>query len=359
MNLKLTASDIIHAIGQLPKDQSYNYVNETTSSKIKIKDIVYPEGPISIQRYDPRKQKVLSNAMTTSISTEMIWRVANAFVPNLPINLDRVLGGSYNTRSALEALLAHTPEFYFCFPGRIEVKNSTPKIKHGHKHLLWRPDMPHEIGKILQTKTEIVISEIPSADAIYDSVKLPDLHGDEALTIDTKRRHAQIQIALMLIGKQLGSKIWIAHNDKAIEYKGVKLGEMQGVIASLNDVQLLKAYEKAITAARMIDVIWFRNSKFMPAVFEIEHSTGVISGLSRMKNFQDAIPRFESRWVIVGPDDLREKVLKESNKEQFNSLKACYFSYSAVEELFSLCQRRKIKGVSDEFLDSFMEPCLN
>ena len=49
----------------------------------------------------------------------MIWRVANAISEGEPINFDRVLGGSYNTRSVLESLLASTPEFYYCYPGRI------------------------------------------------------------------------------------------------------------------------------------------------------------------------------------------------------------------------------------------------
>jgi len=33
-----------------------------------------------------------------------------------------------------------------------------------------------------------------------------------------------------------------------------------------------------------------------------------------------------------------------------------YFTYLAVEELIALCQRRKLIGVTEEFLDSFMEP---
>jgi type II restriction enzyme len=42
----------------------------------------------------------------------------------------------------------------------------------------------------------------------------------------------------------------------------------------------------------------------------------------------------------------------------FKDLETKYFPYSAVEELYALCQRRKIKGISEEFLDCFMEPVL-
>ena len=355
--MKITASDFVHAIGRLPKNRSYNYINPKTRTKIIVVDVGYPEGPIRIKRYNPSSGKGIDEAKEDSISYEMLWRVANAFIPNYPLQIDRILGASYNTRAALETLLAHTPEFYFCYPGRIEIIKSSSKIKQGHKHLMWCPDNPHEEGIMLETKTGIVISEIPSNELIYDSLMLPEPIENE-FDIEIKRRHAQIQLALLMIGKQLGSLVWVAQNDKNIEYKGEKIGEMEGVIPSLGNLKLLSAYSTAQRAALLIDVIWFRNNRFMPAVFEIEHTTGVTSGLSRMKYFQDAIPPIETRWVIVAPDEMRDKVFTEANKSQFKSLNADFFSYSGVEELYSLCQRRKIKGVTDEFLNSFMEPCI-
>ena len=94
----------------------------------------------------------------------------------------------------------------------------------------------------------------------------------------------------------------------------------------------------------------------MPAVMEIEHTTGITSGLTRMRGLQDALPeRFPTRYVIVAPDEDREKAVREINRPQFRSLQAKYFPYSAVEELYALCQRRKIRGVTEEFLDCYME----
>ena len=94
----------------------------------------------------------------------------------------------------------------------------------------------------------------------------------------------------------------------------------------------------------------------MPAVMEVEHTTGVTSGLSRMLNFKQNFPPYPTRYVIVAPDEDREKVIKESNKEQFRALNTKFFPYSAVEELYALCQKRRIRGVSEEFLDCYMEP---
>ena len=360
--IKVTASDIVSAVSHLPKNQSYHYIHERTKGQIEIVDVVRAEGPIVIKRYDPSKGGISANAKAESISTQMIWRVANALLPYQPVNFDRVLAGSYNTRSVLEALLVHTPQFYSCNPGRIENINGSSKIKEGHKHVIWCPDEPHRSGILAFKDVDIVISEMPNIDAYYDALTIPDnllVDADDPLAgkidIDVKRRHAQIQIALITIGKQLGFRTWVAQNDKGIIYKDHKIGEMDGVISSLRDERLISSFDGAVKAAHLIDCIWFKNGRLMPAVMEIEHTTGITSGLTRMKGLQDALPPFPTRYVIVAPDEDREKVVREISRPQFQSLKARYFPYSSVEELYALCQRRKLRGITEEFLDGYME----
>lgn len=352
---RLTAGNLVSFINQLNKDVAYNYINPKNKGLIRIVGVDLPEGPIRIRRWIPSKGKIEENAKIESISTEMIWRIANYFQIDQPINVDRIFGGSYNTRSVLETLIAHCPEFYYCYPGRIENKGGETTTKHGHKHLVWKPSQPHQLGKLIRTDTNIVISEMPAIDAYYDSLVLPISTEPQELNIEQKRRHAQIQIALYFIGRQLNFKTWIALNDRGIIYQDKPIAEYEGVIGSLRDVQLMKAYDEAIQAALLIDCIWFQNGRLMPAVLEVEHSTGVTSGLTRMKNFMDKFPPFPTRYVIVAPDELRSKVFKEGIKPQFKELETKFFPYSAVEELYALCQKRKIRGVSEEFLDSFME----
>lgn len=356
---KLTASNIVAFINQLDKKATYNYLNPKNKGVIQIVEVELPEGPIRIKRWNPSKGESAVKEKIEPISIELIWRIANAFSANQPINFDRVLGGSYNTRSVLEALLAHTPQFQFCYPGRIETTGGNPTIKRGHKHLMWTPDEPHKKGVVKETKTEIVISEVPNLEAFYDALVVSSDDKKNEIDINVQRRHAQIQIALYHIGLQLGFRTWIAQNDKGILYQNKKLGEFDGIIVSLKDEKLMSAYDDAIRAALLIDCIWFKNGKLMPAVMEVEHSTGVTSGLSRMKNFKDKFPPFPTRYVIVAPDEDRDKVIKESNKPQFNDLDTRFFPYSAVEELYALCQKRKLRGVTEEFLDCYMEKILN
>lgn len=356
---KLTAGNLVSLIDKLPKNRAYDYHNAKTKTKIEIVDVRKPEGPILIKRYDTSKGQTVNSVKPVSISMQMLWRVANAFVEQAPVNLDRVLGGSYNTRSALESLILHTSEFYVCHPGRIENIGSQTKIQSGHKHILWLPNKPHSIGAIYEEKTGVVISEV-TTQVIYDSLQLPKSIVGHGITIEMQRRHAQIQVALIMIGQQLGFRTWVAHNDKGIVYNGKKIGEMDTVISNLYDEKLLQAYSDGAKAAILIDCIWFKNGKFMPAVIEIEHSTGVTSGLTRMKNFYDHIPPLKNiRWVIVAADEDRKKVLQEASKPQFLDMNVQFMPYSAVEELFSLCERRKIHGITDDFLDCFMEPTLS
>ncbi|WP_295649399.1 hypothetical protein [uncultured Mucilaginibacter sp.] len=356
---KLTASNLVAFINQLDKKSAFNYLNPKNKGLIQIKTIDSAEGPIKFIRWNPTKGETSANRKVESISTEMIWRIANAPTPNHPVNIDRILGASYNTRSVFEALLANTSQFNFCYPGRIESMNGVSKVKNGHKHIVWSPENPHTNGVTNKVNTNIVISEVPTLEAVYDSLVLPEPKSLSKFNIALDRRHAQIQVALYFIGHQLNFRTWIAQNDKGIQYQNKKIGEFDGVISSLRDEKLMSAYEDAIKAALLIDCIWFKNGKLMPAVMEVEHSTGVTSGLSRMKNFKDKFPPFPTRYVIVAPDEDRSKVIHEANKPQFHDLKTLFFPYSAVEELYALCQKRKIRGVTEDFLDCYMEPVLS
>lgn len=351
--MRLTASNVVKAINGLPKDQWYEYINPKNKGKIKVISVTFPEGPITIQRS--------TKDASESISANMIWRLANAIEEGVPVNVDRVFGGSYNTRSVLESLLVHTPEFYWCQPGRIELNNSTQEIKKGHKHLIWRPSELHQNAVLSKFETDLVVSEIPTTSAVYDALNIPSVLNQAINDIDVQRRHLQIQIALAVIGNQLGFRTWIARNDQGITYGNKKVGEIDGVVADLQQEKLITVVDGAVKAAMHIDCIWFRNGKFLPAVIEVEHSTGVTSGLTRMKGLYDQLPPFPTRWVIVAPDEDRNKVVTEANKSQFKDLNAMFFPYSAVEELYALCQRRNLsnKAVNEEFLDCYMEPCLH
>ena len=354
---RYTAHDIVGAISLLPRNKDYGYINPHTPGKIRIDDVIMFSGPVHIRRWNPGKGQSYSLAKTESISAEMIGRVSNALYPGEPFNIDRILGASYNTRSVLETLIALTPEFYYCYPGRIKDVGGVSTVEHGHKHLIWLPDEPHAPGILAEKKVAgMEISEIPARSVMYEGLVMPEnIFAGGMSDIETARRHTQIQIALYIIGYQLGFQTWIARNDRGINYKGKPFAEHPGIIAGLDSQNIISAFPGASEAANFIDCIWFDGCRFMPAVIEVEHTTGITSGLTRMKGLQDKIPAVKTRYVIAAPDSEREKVMREANREQFSSLDARYFSYSSIEELYYICVRRNLRGVTHEFLDCYME----
>lgn len=348
-----TVANLVKSLGRLRKDVWFDYVNIRTVTQVRIADVVYPEGPIYLERKSGDK------ISETQLSSAMLRRVANYLEEGIPMNLDRVLGASYNTRSALESLMAHTPEFYWCLPGRIEKTETGEVVKRGHKHLIWLPKSPHRAGVMAEhaLANQMAISELPVQTIVYEALSFPEA-GLSAADIDEKRRHIQIQILLAYIGCHLGFRTWIANNDRNHLVQGKRISDIEGVIESLKGEKVLQSYSEAIRDALLIDCIWFKNGRLMPAVIEVEHSTGVTSGLTRMKRFQDSGPALaDIRWVIAGPDESRAEVIRKSTVPQFESLKTKFFPYSAIEELYDLCRRRRVSNdsITEKFLDGFME----
>lgn len=357
--MRLTAENLVREISNLPRDREYNYIHSKTPTRVVICNVHLPEGPIEFKRYTPGQKKTLENARVESISVQMIWRLANSIMPGKPVNVDRIFTGSYNSRSVLETLVAHTPLFHWCKPGRIEQLNTLTSVRPGHKHLIYLPNEPHENAQLAFKDVDMQISEIV-VDAVYEETITLDVQDpDRTVDIEQDRRHARIQIALIKIGQQLGFRTWVASNDRHVKYGEKRLAEMDAVIDKLQTEQVLQAYPNAAKAADLIDCIWFKNGRLMPAVMEVEHSTGVTSGLTRMKGFYDIAPAIRDiRWTIVAPDELRTKVITQANLPQFREMDTRFFPYSAVDELYSLCHRRKPEGVTDKFLDCFMEKCV-
>ena len=347
-----TAEDICRAIAALDDKKLYGYVNENTHGEIQIIQVKRPQGPIVFRRRKVGKPW----GKKERIGTKMLWRLANALGTGIPVNVDRVFAGSYNTRSVLEALVAHTSEIYTCLPGRLENIGGNIKIKRGHKHILFDPEVPHAHGEISfrDLGENFVISEVPTAENSYDVAPPP---GGE-LPPDIARRHSQIQVALAEIGRALSLRTWVAVEDHGIQYEGRNILQFPFIVQDLAAERVLSGFPKAIDVGKHIDCLQFNGG--LPFVFEVEHTTGVTSGLTRMLNFHEQAPHLATDFIIVAPDEDRTLVMDRSNHEQFRELDPWYLPYSKVEQLYSLSRKHSgtIKGVNKSFLFNYMEKCL-
>lgn len=128
--MNLTIEHILDLIEKLPANKSFDYVSGG-ETKAKL---------VSVDRENVKVDIARLNADGTeknaSMTTDILNTLSRSIKENEPFKFDNVLNGSGNVRSTMEAIFAHTTEFYAC------------KIDNV-KHLIWVPRIPHEIGKIV------------------------------------------------------------------------------------------------------------------------------------------------------------------------------------------------------------------
>lgn len=347
---KLTAADLINQISQLSIGKVYEYISGKT--KISITAITKPEGPIRFKNYNTNNKEI----RVGNISPQMLAKMALVCStrPNFPLHIDRIYSAGGNSRSALETLLAYTPHFFTCHPERVDAYSG--ETLRNLKHIMWCPEEVHPLGVITEKEYHEIITEIEIG-IDFGNIHIHQSNLDtEFQNIEAKRTHTQMQIALLEIGNALNFRTWIAKNDRSIQIGNTIFGKLNGVIQSLDEVNIL--YEQEIKdAASFIDCIWFTaDGRRIPAVIEIEHSTGVTSGLTRMRKFRDIFPSLTTTFAVVAPNQLRNKIVSESNHQIFRDLDIRFMPYTTVRELYGLIQKYILKDVVDyKFINPFME----
>jgi type II restriction enzyme len=350
---RVSTEDLVRMIKSLKREKNYSYLNPKTHGYIQIVDIAMPLGPIRFKRINPSKGESPSTKKTEMISRGLLARTAAAIVAGEPLNIDRVVGASYNARAVLEALLAHTPCFYYCYPGRFDAKSKGKLVKRGHKHLIYDPERPHQAGEVAKIDVDVVIAE---HFFIQEAVTVPT--GGIPKTesqLQELRAHIHIQNALRIIGLALNYRTYIAKDNQGVLIQDKPFASLEGVVTDIGRNTLISANGAAAVAGRLLDCVWFQNCSLMPAVFEVEHTTGITSGLTRMLNFWHHVKGVKTQWVVVAPDEDRSKALSEILKPQFRSLEASFMPYSNVEMLLMLAKKGKLKGITQQFLDGWME----
>jgi len=353
--MEVTPEEIVSAIGQLDRKRLYPYARTSNKNMIRIVDVALPCGPIRAERVGPKVNGRRRTKKEISISANSIATLAAALSRGRPVSVEAVFFGSGSSRSVLESLVVHSPNG-FLVPMAVETGDGRKRsVVRKVKHTAWLKEVSHPPGVIGRLESGSLVlepdveGELPAA-AETETV----LPADSSLT-----RHAQVQEALILFGSKLGAPVWIARNDHGISGGLGRLGDREGVLkaAELADVPFLRGKE-AMDSITHVDCAWLTPDRYMlEAAFEIEHSTGITSGLTRLQRLWFAMPesiRPRVRWTIVAADSDRDKACQIARREQFRALDAWFLPYSGVEDFRQLCLRRGMKGASCEFLENFM-----
>jgi len=128
--MNLTIEHILNLIEMLPANKPLDYVSGG-ETKAKLVSVDKGNAKVDIARLNAD-----GTEKNASMTTDILNTLSRSIKENEPFKFDNVLNGSGNVRSTMEAIFAHTMEFYAC------------KIDNV-KHLIWVPRIPHEIGKIV------------------------------------------------------------------------------------------------------------------------------------------------------------------------------------------------------------------
>ena len=125
--------------------------------------------------------------------------------------------------------------------------------------------------------------------------------------------HCQIQTLIGAIGIHRGYDIWIPTIDKSrLDWRIAKKFECR--------TELPERYFKVIDVIREIDVMWLkRGSTELTAMFEVEHSTPIYSGLLRFNDLHLIEPNLKPKFSIVSNEIRKALFLRQINRPTFRT----------------------------------------
>lgn len=129
--MKLTAEHILELLDSLSKEVVFDYVSSKTS-KVALKSVDMTEKTATIIKYTKNDQ----SGKETKFTSRIFEILENNVIENKPFSVDVVLKNSGSDRSALEALIIRTSEFYACKVG-------------ANKNVVWVPSDPHETDQAI------------------------------------------------------------------------------------------------------------------------------------------------------------------------------------------------------------------
>lgn len=150
-----------------------------------------------------------------------------------------------------------------------------------------------------------------NVEAYFGWEQLDSLISKSKLTDIPDLSHVQVQTLLGSIGLIKGFEIWIPKNDR------VKLDWSLTQKFSCN-AEIPFEYRQIEDILSEIDVIWIeRGAGRLRALFEVEHSTPIYSGLLRFNDVHLTSPSSKATYSIVSNDDRRSIFVRQLNRPTF------------------------------------------
>jgi hypothetical protein len=173
-------------------------------------------------------------------------------------------------------------------------------------------DGQHKVQIYPNDETELYIANAGrfSIEGFYGWHNLYNLIDKNKIEILPDLSHSQVQTLIGSIGIIKGYDIWVPLNDRTkLDWT---LSEKY-VFRS----ELPTRYEKVDDIIREVDVVWIQKGSIeLKAIFEVEHSTPIYSGLLRFNDLHLSEPNLR-RFSIVSNDTRRSLFLRQISRPTF------------------------------------------
>lgn len=163
--------------------------------------------------------------------------------------------------------------------------------------------------------------------------ELDNLITDGGRRTPPKLSHCQVQTLLGAIGVKKGYDIWIPPYDRSkLDWSLTDQFECRPAA--------YREYQSVAHLIQEVDVVWLgKGSTDLKALFEVEHSTTIYSGLLRFNDVHLVAPQLRPTFSIVANEVRRNQFVKQLNRPTFrmNGLdEICTFlDYANVFEWYS------------------------
>ena len=125
--------------------------------------------------------------------------------------------------------------------------------------------------------------------------------------------HSQVQTLLSAIGTFKNYDIWIPPIDRTkLDWSIAKEISQREVLPS--------GFERISDILGEVDVVWLqKGSNEIKALFEVEHTTPIYSGLLRFNDIHLVAPSLKARFSIVANNERRSLFIKQVNRPTFQT----------------------------------------
>lgn len=179
---------------------------------------------------------------------------------------------------------------------------------------------PRGFMRVSESATNALLTEYSSVEEAFQSLRAdeeestPPWIAQTTSTDDEARIHTKMQWYLIQLGDLHGYDVHVAINDQSREYDDETLGAN-----CIDDLVLPGISESVTRIIEYVDVVWLEGDAIV-AMFEVESTTSIYSGILRMTDFATRVPNIAVDMYIVAEASKEDQVRQQMRRPTFETV---------------------------------------